>query len=81
MKNMRFTQVISVTVTLEAEIPDDWTEDDIQDFSSDCATSITVDDPDDYVDYPHNTKDTKIVSLSVDGADIIDSTVWEVKPA
>jgi len=76
MKNMRFTQVVSVTVTLEAEIPDDWTDEQIDDFAQNCVTNITVDNPDalglfDDMDY-------KISNICVDGANILEAYVWGV---
>lgn len=44
MKTIRFTQVFNTVVTIEAEVPDDWTEDDTYDYSNELSLNFTVDE-------------------------------------
>ena len=50
MKNIRFTQVLKMHVTIEGEVPDDWTEEDINGFAKDCTYVVTIGDPTDVDD-------------------------------
>lgn len=70
MKNIRFTQSINLSVTIEAQIPDDWDSDT---FAEEFIVKITVDEPDDPAD---NGNGFTISELSLDGAETTDTTVW-----
>lgn len=74
MKTIRFTQSINLSVTIDAEVPDNWTDDDIDDFVTDCHTYVNVDEPDDPA---YNGRDVKLVSVHLDGAEITDGTLWD----
>lgn len=75
MKNIRFTQSINLSVTIEASVPDDWTDEDIQEFTKECVVGITIDDPADHPDY--NGNDVTFEEFSLDGAEITDAILWE----
>lgn len=70
MKNIRFTQVISLSVTVEAEIPNDWDSDV---FADEWITNVTVNEPDDPAD---NGDGFVVTGLHLDSAEVIDTTVW-----
>lgn len=42
MQAIKFTQNITLSVDIEANVPDDWSMEDIEGFANDCATDITV---------------------------------------
>lgn len=42
MKTIRFTKAVDLTVHIEAQVPDDWSEEDIQDFARDTSWEYTV---------------------------------------
>ena len=78
MKNVRFTQSINLSVTIEATVPDDWTDENINDFATDCVVGITIDDPDDSA---YNGDGVTLTFLGLDGADVSEGIVWEVSNA
>lgn len=73
MKNIRFTQNINLSVTIEAQVPNDWDDLDTQAFANDWITSITVNEPDDSLE---NGEGFTVTEVSLDGAEVIDATVW-----
>lgn len=42
MQAIKFTQNITLSVDIEASVPDDWSMEDIEGFANDCPTNITV---------------------------------------
>jgi hypothetical protein len=74
MKNIRFTQSLNMAVTIEASVPDDYTDDDIFHFANEFSLSTTVDVP----DYPAYDDDNyEITGLSLDGVTIVEAYVWD----
>ena len=72
MKNIRFTQTIKISVTIEAEV-NDWDDLETQAFANDWITNITVSEPDDSLE---NGTGFTITGMSLEGAEVIDATVW-----
>lgn len=70
MKTVRFTQSINLSVTVEAQIPEDWDSDT---FAEEFIVKLTVDEPDDPAD---NGIGCIISELMLDGAETTDTTVW-----
>jgi len=50
MKTILFTQSVELTLDVEANVPDDWTPEDIEDFAKNFETVITVDVPQDFTE-------------------------------
>ena len=42
MQTIKFTQNITLSVDIEANVPDDWSKEDIEGFANECPTNITV---------------------------------------
>lgn len=68
MKNVRFTQNINVCVTVEAQIPEHW---DSHVFANAWVTNVVINELD-------SSKEFVITELTMDSAEITDSTVWTV---
>lgn len=73
MKTIRFTQDLNVVLTIEAEVPDDWTEDDTYDYSKELSLTFTVnEDP-----MLPNLFDANITGLSLDSVYLTDTHDWK----
>lgn len=69
MKTIRFTQELNTVVTIEAEVPDDWNEDDTYDYSRELSLTFTVnEDP-----MLPNLFDANITELSLDSVYLTDT--------
>lgn len=70
MKDAQFTQTYELTITVNVEVPDDWSETDIQEQMTDFPITVDVDDfyEQMYENINEKLKDAvNIVGLSVDG--------------
>lgn len=74
MKNIRFTQTIEVSAEVHASVPDDWTDEDINNFVREAVVGITLDDPDDGA----YNGDANITGLICWDASITNGTLLEV---
>lgn len=68
MKNIRFTQSINMSVTVEVQVPNDWSDENIHEFTKDFPVAIEVNG----IDEP----DVVVESISLDGAEITDAQLW-----
>lgn len=72
MKNIRFTQSINLSVTVEVSVPDDMSDEDIHELARNCPLEVMV-------DYPTSDElpdDVVYISQKIDGAEITDGQVW-----
>lgn len=72
MKTIRFTQTHNLSVTVEALVPESWSDDDIYEFTKDCPSVVTVSAPS-----PEYLPDTVIIiGQELDGAEVTDAIIW-----
>lgn len=72
MKRIRFTQSINLSITVETEVPEGWTDEDIYEFTKDCPTGITLSTPD-----PEYLPDNVVyLNQQLEGAEVTDAIVW-----
>lgn len=71
MKTIRLTQELNVLLTIEAEVPEDWTEDDTYDYSKELSLTFTVDEN----TMLPNLFDASIIGLSLDSVYLTDTHV------
>lgn len=77
METIRFTQTVMVKVTVEAEVPMDWDDADIQHYEENCELNFTV-NPVDSWDEPEDDEPV-ITSLSLDSAETTEATTEYIK--
>ena len=70
MKTIRFTQSINMSVTIQANVPDDWDDEAIQNFAEEAMLNVVVTSADDFNDHAED------ITVELDHAEINDAQVW-----
>jgi hypothetical protein len=70
MKTIRFTQSINMSVTIQANVPDDWDDEAIQNFAEEAMLNVVVTSADDFNDPAED------ITVELDHAQIEDAQVW-----
>lgn len=72
MKNIRFTQSINLSVTVEVSVPDDLSDEDIHELAKEFPLGVTLYSP----QGDNLPTGTELLSQKLDGAEITDAQVW-----